>query len=217
MGIITSNIAKCQTLPTYTQLLVGLRVFDIRCRRAKNQTTGEYYFSIFHGIVYQHTNFDVVLGDMIKFLTKEPKEFVILFVQDEVDPDPEDNVVFSFSQILTQYIEKYKKHIWVGANQDLNTLTLGDLRGKIVISVAKNNQQPTNHKLFCYKNSDSVQLQDAWDSSKDVKMNFVSIHNRDLREDRLSIQFLSANNNRDLPWENALHVNEKIMEMENLK
>lgn len=115
-----SGVAKCQNLTISEQLQAGVRYIDIRCRRIDNS------FTIYHGPIYQHANFDDILNDCNNFLKDNPSETIIMSVKEEYNAS---NSTKSFEEIFNNYINK-NKTIWYLNNE---IPTLGEVRGKIVL------------------------------------------------------------------------------------
>ena len=112
--------AKCQSLSLDDQLKCGVRYLDIRCRHYNNA------FSIHHGCVYQHLNFDNVLTSCKNFLKKHPKETIIMSVKEEYKADKNNK---SFEAQFKEYVNK-NKDIWYLGDE---IPKLKDVRGKIVL------------------------------------------------------------------------------------
>ncbi|CAF3283034.1 unnamed protein product [Rotaria sp. Silwood2] len=111
-----------QTLSLETQLLAGIRAFDIRCRHINDR------FTIHHGDFYLKVNFDDVLQTMTKFLGSHSKETLLVRVKEESSPSSNTR---SFTDTFLYYKSKYSK-IW---NKTTDDPFFGDVRGKIVILV----------------------------------------------------------------------------------
>ncbi|UXI70138.1 phosphatidylinositol-specific phospholipase C domain-containing protein [Tahibacter amnicola] len=118
-----ADIAQTQTMPLATQLAAGVRVLDIRCRRIDNK------FTMHHGAVYLHANFDDVLQTVARFLQQHPGETVLMRIKEEHEPA---NSSMSFPEIFDTYANdpRYSGYFW--KSNDPNP-TLNDVRGKIVV------------------------------------------------------------------------------------
>jgi 1-phosphatidylinositol phosphodiesterase len=116
------SLTQTQSLDLRKQLDAGIRALDIRCRHIDNS------FTIHHGVVYLHVNFDDVLRTTIQFLNANPSETVVMRVKKE---HTEENVTRSFAQTFEAYRNNpaYRSYIWTG-NQ---VPSLGEVRGRIVI------------------------------------------------------------------------------------
>lgn len=124
----TSDTAKCQTLSIAEQLDAGVRYLDIRCRHKDN------IFYIHHGMVYQKINFDNVLNDCIKFLSKNPNEVIIMCVNEEHKPEKNTR---SFEETFNNYARNNQTAAYTNSPNFwyLGNITpkLGQVRGKIVL------------------------------------------------------------------------------------
>ncbi|MCP3102813.1 phosphatidylinositol-specific phospholipase C [Myxococcus sp. K15C18031901] len=116
------DLTQTQSLDLRSQLDAGVRALDIRCRHIDNA------FTIHHGVVYLHVNFDDVLRTTIQFLNANPTETVVMRVKKE---HTEENVTRGFAQTFEWYRDQpaYSPYIWRGAHVP----TLGEVRGRIVI------------------------------------------------------------------------------------
>ncbi|MCE9672524.1 phosphatidylinositol-specific phospholipase C domain-containing protein [Myxococcus stipitatus] len=116
------DLTQTQSLDLRSQLDAGIRALDIRCRHIDNA------FTIHHGVVYLHVNFDDVLRTTIQFLNANPTETVVMRVKKE---HTEENVTRTFAQTFEAYRDQpaYSPYLWRGSHVP----TLGEVRGKIVI------------------------------------------------------------------------------------
>ncbi|MBI3228861.1 MAG: phosphatidylinositol-specific phospholipase C [Burkholderiales bacterium] len=123
MSFYGGDIVQTQSMSLDNQLMAGIRMLDIRCRRIDNK------FAIHHGFVYQHANFDDVLQAVTRFLAAHPSETVMMRVSEEYDVA---NSNLSFAEIFTNYANdaRYSQYFWRGNNSDV---TLNNVRGKIVV------------------------------------------------------------------------------------
>ncbi len=116
------SLTQTQSLDLRKQLDAGVRALDIRCRHIANS------FTIHHGVVYLHVNFDDVLRTTIQFLNANPSETVVMRVKKE---HTEENVTRSFAETYLAYRNNpaYQPYIWTGSHVP----SLGEVRGRIVI------------------------------------------------------------------------------------
>ncbi len=124
MALHGGDIVQTQSMKLGTQLLSGVRVVDIRCRRVDDS------FTIHHGQVYQHANFNDVLLAITQFLQQHPSETVLMRVGEASDVDPQSTV--DFVTIFNSYVNdpNYSNFFWRGS--DFRVI-LNDVRGKIVL------------------------------------------------------------------------------------
>lgn len=149
--------AKCQELSIDEQLKAGTRFLDIRCRIIDDA------FTIHHGFVYQHLNFDDVINSCSEFLRNNPSETIIMSVKEEYEAE---NSTKSFEEIFDSYINK-NRELWY-LNDSIPTL--GEVRGKIVlvrrfVSNTKKGIDASSWKdntTFDINNSSNLTIQDCY-------------------------------------------------------
>lgn len=122
-----TSLAKCQQDYIPTQLLEGIRYFDIRL--GKNDKNGDP--GIDHGICYLHKKdggfmqLSHVIGYFKTFLNENPSEALIMLVSRGNDGATDESVTTAFANVM-------------GNNSDLfytssHVPTLNEVRGKIVL------------------------------------------------------------------------------------
>lgn len=122
-----TSLAKCQLDYIPTQLLEGIRYFDIRL--GKNDKNGDP--GIDHGICYLHKKdggfmqLSHVIGYFKTFLNENPSEALIMLVSRGNDEATDESVTTAFANVM-------------GNNSDLfytssHVPTLNEVRGKIVL------------------------------------------------------------------------------------
>ncbi|KAI2805230.1 hypothetical protein BLOT_004223 [Blomia tropicalis] len=117
---------QCQTMQLHDQLEAGIRALDMRCRHVANS------FLIYHAFVYQHISFDQVLQICRTFLKSNPTEMIIMRIKKEWLA--EGNTRDFEATFRQQYLNKFPELFWIPSKlSDVNNLTLGQVRGKIVI------------------------------------------------------------------------------------
>ncbi|WXH34003.1 hypothetical protein WA016_08014 [Myxococcus stipitatus] len=116
------DLTQTQSLDLRAQLEAGIRAVDIRCRHIGDR------FTIHHGVVYLHVNFDDVLQTTIQFLQANPTETVVMRVKKE---HTEEDITRSFAQTFEWYRDQpaYSPYLWRGSHVP----TLGEVRGRIVV------------------------------------------------------------------------------------
>ncbi|WP_141329566.1 phosphatidylinositol-specific phospholipase C domain-containing protein [Myxococcus sp. AB025B] len=116
------SLTQTQSLDLRKQLDAGVRALDIRCRHIGDR------FTIHHGVVYLHVNFDDVLRTTIQFLNDNPTETVVMRVKRE---HTEEDITRSFNQTFEWYRDQpaYSPYLWRGSHVP----TLGEVRGRIVV------------------------------------------------------------------------------------
>ncbi|CAK9053971.1 unnamed protein product [Durusdinium trenchii] len=116
---------QCQSLPLPKQFRAGIRYLDIRLRHF-NDT-----LPVHHGLKFQHTNFTGVLRSCREFLEEEPSEGILMRVKQEYQAA---NNTTSFDQLVKGTCLSVLGAKWfVDYKGKLEALTLGQLRGKILI------------------------------------------------------------------------------------
>ncbi len=125
---IVTDVAMTQSKSLRQQLLAGVRVLDIRCRR-----TASNRFKIYHGSIDTGFDFDDVLLSVTDFLADHPTETVLM----RVKPEGNDGSM-SFEDVVDTYANNplYSSYFWRNSSSELassSTTRLGDVRGKIVV------------------------------------------------------------------------------------
>jgi len=112
--------AKCQDWSIMEQLEKGIRFLDIRLKHNHS------VLNVYHGITNQHLSFQAVINDCIDFLNKNPRETILMSVNDE----GEGILNFStFHQCVKGYIESSPEYWYTGSRIP----KLGEVRKKIVL------------------------------------------------------------------------------------
>lgn len=115
-----AGTAKTQNLSIAEQLNAGVRFLDMRCRHFNDS------FTIHHGAIYQHLNFDDVLEACRNFLDNHPDEVIVMSVKPEHEAVGNTK---SFVEVFQDYVDK-DSTLWY---QQDGVPRLGDSRGKIVL------------------------------------------------------------------------------------
>lgn len=119
---LLEDTAKCQYYGIWDQLNMGVRYLDIRCRMINN------FFTIHHGMVYQHLNYDDVLTDCRNFLQANPGETILMHVKPEHTVE---GCTKTFEEIFADYVRRYPNLFYQPS--DNRFPFLGQTRGKIVL------------------------------------------------------------------------------------
>jgi 1-phosphatidylinositol phosphodiesterase len=122
-GALYENVrgaTKCQNLSISDQLKIGVRFLDVRCRHVHDG------FLIYHGSVYQRLSFEDVLKSCESFLDQNPRECVIMSIQEEYKPKSNTR---PFDRTVQAYLAADPKRWWL----DDRIPTLGQAAGKIVL------------------------------------------------------------------------------------
>lgn len=122
-----TSLAKCQQDYIPTQLLEGIRYFDIRL--GKNDKNGDP--GIDHGICYLHKKdggfmqLSHVIGYFKTFLNENPSEALIMLVSRGNDEATDESVTTAFANVMGNYSDLFYTSSHVP--------TLNEVRGKIVL------------------------------------------------------------------------------------
>jgi hypothetical protein len=127
IGDAVRDFTLCQSFPLADQLEYGCRSLDIRCRHVREG--GADRFVMHHGPIHLGTTFGYVLDRVGEFLRDHPTEFVLLWVQEEFDADPD--VEQSFEETFRDYVDAYPGLFWDLGSESLPTL--GEARGTVVL------------------------------------------------------------------------------------
>jgi 1-phosphatidylinositol phosphodiesterase len=169
---IVDDMTRAQTLPLSEQLNAGVRALDIRLARVPGG------LALHHGIVYQRADFDDVLRDLNLFLTRNSSETVLMRVSSPSASDEAEvggqvvlqpsainnkfardkyyedvgmrNNISSFSEMFMQYVNNpaFAGRFYQGPVKELS---LGSVRGKIVLLRDFSNQVPLRDGAVCPK------------------------------------------------------------------
>ena len=118
--ILGSGTARTQELAIATQLDVGVRYLDIRCRHVADA------FEIYHGPIDQQQTFDEVLATTTAFLDSDPMQTVIMSIKEEFNAD---RATRPFAATFEAYVALDPARWYLGPAVPV----LGDVRGKIVL------------------------------------------------------------------------------------
>ena len=104
-----------------TQLMMGMRALDIRCRHFNNG------FSIHDRLVYLNIELDGVLSIVQTFLASYPMEAVVMHIVEEYSASGNSR---SFEDTFISYKNLFPTLFWKPTSQ---TPVLGEVRGKVVV------------------------------------------------------------------------------------
>ncbi len=166
------DIAQTQGLTLQSQLAKGIRFIDIRVRAYDNA------FSIHHGPIYLHKNFDDVLNTCIQFLREHPGETIYMRLKQEYSSV--DNA--ELNRILMNYLNKteFNKYLYKGNSSNPRLKTT---RGKFVLfkdfrqSVAPGLEYPYDFDI-----QDKYSLSTNWD----LYSKWLSVKNQLVKADTSS-------------------------------
>ncbi len=121
------SFAKTQNRTFSQQLADGIRFWDIRVRRVKDNA-GNPAWAIHHADVYLNLNFNDVLNAIQSFLTANPTETLIVSIKQDEDPMP--GVTASNSQIFWSYVKSVPGVAW---HTGTDYPTLGAVRSVVLL------------------------------------------------------------------------------------
>lgn len=153
--------ALCQSLTLQSQMKLGIRYLDIRCRLVREQIL------IYHSIIYLGYSFYEILQQILNFLQQFPYEVFILRIKKEGHNLPENSSI-TFSAMIQSVFDKFSQDLfWF--RTDIPKLK--QVRGKLVIL---QNFASDQHLGIPY---DSLDVSDLWSTDQvDVKMKSIINH-----------------------------------------
>lgn len=192
---VTGLWLKCQSNDINTQLLKGIRYFDIRID--DKGIINHNGFNCWKSIVSK-LYFNDVVSNVEKFLKNNPTECVILQVKSE---GSKESCASYVNNILSD-----SKYFYSPKNKNLKSLTLDDIRGKFIVFTRdssvngyKFSSWPDN-KIFSSSidKTTTVYIQDKYDVDKDVNTKIEQIkrfYNTEWKSnskaDKILINFIS--------------------------
>ena len=154
MAMYGGAYAKCQEMSLREQLDAGIRALDIRVRY---KGCGATNLKIYHGIMYQYTNWEEVVSTLETWISSHPTEFVLVFSQNEMGDNNacENKELYDYMKEFTDFENTWvdiesDKSKWVDTNPNQGLVqhpflgtptsrrisqpvhTKGDLSGKLV-------------------------------------------------------------------------------------
>ena len=187
------EFSNCQSSIIEKQLEDGIQVLDLRVRLTKKA------LAMHHGIFYYNVNFGDVLNNATKHLDKYPFTFLIFFINNAHTVDSEHN----YNDVYNSYLKDYDSYLYSPESQDreLNSITVGEIRGKILI-IGRSNYFTSDYGiLFSWRYRDpfyfdsSTIVQDVYDVRIENKLNRVTKAFRclqGLNSDYILINFMSV-------------------------
>ena len=118
--------SQCQWFGITDQLRRGVRFFDVRCVHSRG-SQGTKQFPIYHGILYEYTNFQAVQAECIAFLQTYKSETILMNVQRE---EPQGLSSRSADEFSDMFLSLVDRQWWKFPDQ---IPTLNDVAGKIVL------------------------------------------------------------------------------------
>ncbi len=118
----------------------GIRAFDLRPR-----ANGSNVLMIYHGTTVTNVSFDKTLEDITSKLKARPSEFAVVVIRHELD-NPSDAQRTTWEGLMKTAMEKYKDFL-IEFRADL---TVGDVRGKIIVLSRNEYTDGKNYGAFVY-------------------------------------------------------------------
>lgn len=138
----TNEVAETQMWHIEDEIKAGIRYLDIRCRHYHD------VFCIHHGLIYCKINFGEILKIIKKFFAENPKEFIIMRIQEEYKAEGNTR---TFQETFESYSRSFPDLFYFSNSIPM----LDEVRGKIFLL-----QNFSYSKAFSYK---SCNIQDYWD------------------------------------------------------
>lgn len=187
-------VAQTQRASIQQQLMMGIRVLDIRCARsAANGGT----FKVVHSSVDCNILFDSVLDDCFNFLNEHPGEFIVLMIKHEGEND--DESAPSFQAIFDSYTQKYGADKFWLKNQ---MPAVGDVRGKIVITNREEISEGIrinwlNNCVFNSNQGVPFHIQDCYNMSFDNKVSAIELAMNNALNEPAALWFINLTSGYD--------------------
>ena len=184
---------RCQSNNLERQLNGGIRALDIRCvPKSLNPPS----MGIHHAFIDTYTTLDTVLDTIVKFLDKNPTEFIIMRVKRENDAKIFENPSAlntdkNYDTIFTSYINNNKYSNYFYTSDNINP-TVNNLRKKIYI-IQSSPSYGIYHANFNIQ--DKYELDTNWnlyDKWNNVKNQLELSKNDGIRGKNLFINFLNG-------------------------
>ena len=173
----------CQCLDLETQLKMGIRFLDIRCR-----DFGEG-LPLHHDVYYLNRNFNDGLEIVSNYLRNHIWEFVVVNVQEE-----HSNTGESFTNKVHDVLDRYGGIVYEGGKNP----TLSDIRGKIVVLAHFNTTRP-------YLKWDEFEVENHWDNvSTNDKFDFIKKNFEHARDWKNYFKFLTFSSRTKKIWGGSL-------------
>ncbi|XP_043935283.1 1-phosphatidylinositol phosphodiesterase-like [Protopterus annectens] len=184
----------CQSLSLNTQMRLGVRFFDIRCRH--------YYDSlpIHHGAFYQGCDFNYVVSQMISYLEVNPSEVFLMRIREEHEPDGNTR---SFTDTLKAEMSNFPPGRFYLQDHIPN---MRECRGKIIVLRDFSDYSFGIH----FRSTD---LEDTWSAGEDEKWDKVKAQLDKAQQssgDTLFITFSSFTCGGQAPRELSRKMNPKL-------
>ncbi|XP_043944811.1 1-phosphatidylinositol phosphodiesterase-like [Protopterus annectens] len=184
----------CQSLSLNTQMMLGVRFFDIRCRHFNNDLL------IHHEAFYQNCNFTDVVSQMISYLKVNPSEVLLMRIREEYQPTGNTR---SFPETLKAGMSKFPAERFY--LQD-HIPIMSECRGKIIVF-----SDISDDSFGIYFGSTAIE--DTWRAGEDEKWVRVKAHLDKAQKssgDILFITFSSFTTGIQAPREIARKMNPKL-------
>lgn len=129
-SMVTTDVAKTQSLTINEQLLAGVRAFDLRPRyNASSEADIQLEdLEIYHGIVATGVKWRDAMDTILQFLKENPTETVFVNLQKENTTGTDYSSTWRTS--MRTYLSNHKSQV---LQQLTTTTTLSDCRGKVVV------------------------------------------------------------------------------------
>lgn len=188
MALEGTDDLVCQSLPLHTQLNVGIRMLDIRCKNEEGK------LKIYHRNKYEGMELKDVLETIVTFFKAHPTETILMRLGNE-KANVTDEYMKEFDQLfMKSYWTPYEQYFWHYSGNNSNP-QLSEIRNKIVLMPAFS---PKSISYGISWASVGMQIQDAykigaiWGLYEKWKKVQTHLENANKNENRLYLNFLSG-------------------------
>lgn len=154
MSSVVKAMSMTQSLTIGEQLLYGTRYFDIRVNKKSDGS-----LNIFHGVDTSGGNFLPIINDIVDFIAANPSEFLVLDFQ-HFNNGSQSSVIDVIES--SELIDLAVKNEGELTDMDyIDSLTLEDVRGKVIITWGSNEANGDEYSYLFRRNNDSCSLPNA--------------------------------------------------------
>jgi len=208
LALYGGDLSQTQSLNIPQQLEAGIRFLDVRpCLNKRGK------LPIYHGIMYQHVDFEQVLNDITNFLREHPSEGVFMRIREERPPPVAAQI--TFADALLRVCSEVGREFFVDIRKgrlDISSLKLGHMRSRICVL-----QDYGGRSLPGALPWRGASLQDEWEIatvfhiSRKIKAIRRHMQKASAANEGLWINFLSGASALCYPYTAARHTNYAAM------
>jgi hypothetical protein len=126
-----------QTMTVVEQLAAGVRSFDLRVFTQKNKE-----IFMHHGAIIIKVNFFDILQTLLTFLSEHPNEFLYILLKISGDGNMDD--------VWEKFVDMTHDRLILPNCRDAHSLTVGEVRGKMLAWSAESKFTGTNNDVISY-------------------------------------------------------------------